>query len=81
MTIHVIDPWSMPLPAWADAMVLELDAYGNLGRLDDETRWREWGEQMLNMPGISGSIVPDPYTFGTWQEWAERLNDGLAAVM
>ena len=81
MSVHTIDPYGLSAAAWADAMVLELDALGNLGRLDDETQWQEWGAQLLNLPGISGSIVPNPYEFGTWREWAERLNDGLAAVM
>ena len=81
MSVHTIDPIGMSAVAWADAMVLELDALGNLGRLESDNEWREWAAQLLNLPSISGSIVPNPYEFGTWQEWAERLNDGLAAVI
>lgn len=81
MTISTVDPWGMGVRDWTDAMTISVEQYGNLGRLNSDDAWREWGAQLLTLPGLSGSIVPDPYAFGTWQEWAERLNDGLAAVM
>ena len=81
MSIHAIDPGGHTAVSWADAMVIELEQFGNLGRLDDPEQWREWAVQLFLLPSISGSIVPDPYNFATWDEWAKCLNGGLAAVM
>lgn len=81
MSIQTISPYGMPVRDWCDAMTINLEQFGNLPRLETEAAWREWGAELLNLGGLSGSIVPDPYTFARWEDWAERLNEGLAAVM
>lgn len=81
MSVWTIDPFGMTAIQWADAMALNIEQFGNLGRLENEEQWRAWAEQLLNLPGISGSIVPDPYAFESWQVWAAELNTGLSTVM
>ena len=76
MSVQTIDPAHVSVQEWCDFMVPNLEQFGNLGRLDGDN-WREWGTQLLNLPALSGSIVPDPYQFDDWILWAMRLNENL----
>ena len=80
MSVEVISPQFMSVREWTDFMTPNLDQFGNLGRLMRDEGWREWGAQLLNMPALSGSIVPDPYLFDDWRAWALRLCENLAEV-
>lgn len=80
MSVFVIDPRYMDAVEWADAMVPNLEKLGNIGRLDDADKWREWASQLLNLPKLAGSIVPDPYQFDDWRDWAQRCNKNLTEV-
>lgn len=80
MSVHVISPDFVSATEWADFMVPNLEQYGNLGRLDDEKEWRTWGLQLLNLPALSGSIIPNPYDFDDWRAWARRCVENLAGV-
>lgn len=79
MSIRTISPNYMDLSHWADAMVQNVDKYGNLGRLMGDD-WKMFGLNMMTLPALSGSVVPDPYAFDTWQEWVSRLNENLSLV-
>ena len=74
MTAWPIDPFGMTATDWTDAMAINLEEFGNLPRLENADAWQAWAEQVLNLPGLSGSIVPDPYAFARWEEWAAQLN-------
>lgn len=80
MSVLTIRPDYLSAQQWADFMVPNLEKYGNLGRLDDEGEWQEWGAHLMLLPGLSGSIVPDPYAFDDWRKWVERLNENLSVI-
>ena len=65
-------PTGMELLDWASQVIIDLDAYGSFGRLDDPSRWQDWGMQFLNNTTI-GRNLPIPYGFADWKDWAERL--------
>lgn len=65
---------------WADFMVPILEQFGNVGRLDDESKWQPWAAQLSNLPGLSGNVVPNPYTFAKWQDWVARFNENVCQV-
>jgi len=65
-------PTYMSLNDWADQIILDLDAYGSFGRLDDVTQWQNWAVQFLNNTDI-GKNPPNPFQYDNWQDWAERL--------
>lgn len=77
MSVLPIDPFGMTVTEWCDMMTPNLLQFGNLPRLDNPDNWREFGLALLNLPQLSGSIVPDPYQFERWDEWAMRLNKNL----
>lgn len=70
-------PSFMELHDWADQMMLDLDVYGALGRLDDETQWQNWAMQFLNNTTL-GRNLPMPYDFDDWRDWAERFAQALS---
>lgn len=80
MSIRIISPAYMKVREWTDMMTPNLEKYGNIGRLQNDDGWKAWGAQLLNLPGLSGSIVPDPYGFDDWKAWASRLNANLSGV-
>lgn len=80
MSVITIDPAFMTAPQWADAMILNLEQYGNIGRLDDEKKWREWASQLLNLPKLAGNVVPDPYQFDDWRTWAIRCVENIGQL-
>ena len=63
----------MGLRDWADQVVMDLSTYGVLMRLDDETKWQEWGLQFCAISGLSQKNVPDPFAYTDWREWAQRF--------
>ena len=70
-------PTGMELLDWASQVIIDLDAYGSFGRLDDPTRWQDWGVQFLNNTTI-GRNLPIPYGFTDWRDWAERFVGALS---
>ena len=80
MSVRTISPGYMQLRDWADYMCQNLEHYGNLARLDREEEWQDWGATLLNIPALSGSIIPDPYQFDDWRTWAQRCNENLAVL-
>ena len=80
MSVNTIDPAFMTVRQWTDFMVPSLEQFGNLGRLTRDDEWRAWGVSLLNLPALSGSIVPNPYQFDDWRAWARRLVDNLSEM-
>lgn len=80
MSVLIISPAFMTAQQWADSMVPNLEQFGNIGRLEDEKKWRDWATQLLNLPKLAGSIIPDPYQFDDWRAWARRCVENLAEV-
>jgi len=63
----------MGLRDWADQINMDPSTYGVLMRLDDETKWQEWGQQFCVISGLSQKNVPDPFYYTDWREWAQRF--------
>lgn len=68
----MIDPRNMTLRDWADSVILSIGDAWSFGRLDDESRWRDWAVAFVRASGFAGQNVPDPYGFSDWREWAMR---------
>jgi len=69
----ITQPAIMGLRDWADQINMDLSTYGVLMRLDDETKWQEWGQQFCVISGLSQKNVPDPFFYTDWREWAQRF--------
>jgi hypothetical protein len=72
MRIQITFPTGMGLTDWADQVALDLDPYGAFGRLSDESKWQDWGMQLVNNASLKENL-PIPYNFDDWREWAQRF--------
>lgn len=70
-------PTGLSLTDWANQIALDLDSYGAIGRLVDETKWQDWAAQLFYLTGLPPNL-PQPYGFNDWSDWAERLCQVLA---
>lgn len=70
---RLIDPRGMDLQLWADATIFDLEEYGPLGRLENESDWKDWAAGIIGVNGISQLNPPSPYQFDDWREWAIRF--------
>lgn len=80
MSVFIVDPGGLAPREWADFMTPNLEQYGNLPRLDSDDGWQEWAAQLGNLPGLSGAVVPNPYNFTVWREWADRFCQNLSVL-
>lgn len=69
----ITQPQGLALQDWADQVTVDLRGEGYIGQLSPDQPWQEWAAaQVVGLPSLRG-LVPDPYQFATWLEWAERL--------
>jgi hypothetical protein len=73
----ITSPKYMSLLDWADQMCLDLDQFGAVGRLMQESEWQDWAIQFYNNSAL-GRNLPNPYSFDNWNEWAERFSQSLS---
>lgn len=71
--MDTVNPYQLGVREWADVMTPILETFGNIGRLDDPTAWQRWGADILSLSSLSGVILPDPYEYADWREWAVRF--------
>ena len=75
----MINPTGMSLRDWADSLVLVVPAAWSFGKLLDENQWQDWAVGFVRASGITQRVLPDPYQFNDWQEWAMRVYPMLEA--
>ena len=66
----MIDPRGLTISEWADYVVPEVEAFGNVGRLDDPSDWRAWANRIASLSEMQERNVPSPFEFTDWQNWA-----------
>ena len=69
----LIDPRTVDLRLWADSVVFDLEEFGPIGRLENESEWKDWGAGLIGINGISQRNPPSPYQYDDWKEWAIRF--------
>ena len=73
----MIDPRGLDLQEWADAVLLAYTGSWALGRLDDPDRWQDWAVGFVRTPDFAKRVLPDPYQFSDWFEWASLTSPML----
>jgi hypothetical protein len=66
----MINPSGLSLRDWADSVVLAAGSSWAFGRLDDETRWKEWATGFVRARPFAQRGPPDPNMFDDWRDWA-----------
>lgn len=73
--VRTIDPREMTAEQWTAAVTLDLEQFGSMPQLLDSNRWQDWAATVVGTSAISGVVLPDPYSFPTWSDWAMRFNE------
>lgn len=68
-----VNPIGLTLTQWADAVIITVDDAWLFGKLESEERWRDWAVGFTRAPSFANKLVPDPYQFSNWRDWAERV--------
>lgn len=74
---RLTDPRFMELNLWADATVFDLENFGPIGRLENDSEWQNWAAGIIGINGISQQNPPSPYDYSDWREWAIRFYEML----
>lgn len=73
-----VDPRFIPtFKDWADYSYPDLEEYGAIAKVLDDSEWQDWGAGLLSLNGIAKVGAPNPYQFTDWREWAMRFNQAL----
>lgn len=70
---RLVDPRTMRLQDWADVTVYNLEQFGPIARLENESEWQNWAAGIIGINGISQQNPPSPYQYDDWREWAIRF--------
>lgn len=69
----MIDPRGMTLRDWCDSVILAVGDAWSYTKLEDEERWQEWATGFVQAPTFAKQVIPNPYGFSDWREWAMRV--------
>lgn len=70
-----IDPRYMTVQDWTAAVAIDLEEFGSVPQLLNPAAWQDWAATVVGMSAISGVVLPNPYDFASWGDWATRFND------
>lgn len=65
------NPQALELRDWCDSLMLALSDSWSFGRLQGDD-WRSFAVGLLRAPNMAQRVLPDPYNFTDWREWATR---------
>ena len=68
----MIDPRGLTVQQWADAVVLATGNAWSYGRLDNPANWQAYMVGFVRASPFTQRVLPDPYQFDDWREWAMR---------
>lgn len=71
---RTVSPYGMTPQEWTAATTMDLEAFGNIPVLLDPSKWQDWGASVLALSTLNNVVLPDPYSFDDWQEWALNFN-------
>lgn len=72
--MNTISPEGLDTVEWCDETSGNLSALVPVMKVSREEEWREWGAHALKNLRARGVVIPDPYQFRDFNEWAFRFN-------
>ena len=73
----MIDPRGMTWQNWAAAVIQSAADAWHFGAPGPEASWQDFAVGFVRAPVFAQRILPDPYQFSDWREWAMRANPML----
>ena len=78
--VFTIDPRGMKATDWTAAMHINLERFGSIPALQNDKNWQDWGASISQLSSLSGTVIPSPYDFSAFEDWAQRLNETLSGI-
>ena len=75
--MSAVDPRYLDVLDWANLALPGLSKYGRVPVLTDPKAWREWADDLIQLPGVARFGPPQPDQAPSWQEWALRFNQAV----
>jgi len=72
--VIVIDPRGYEPVEWCDYTGDNLSAFVSTMKIEKNEQWQDWGAHALNVLRIHGVMIPHPYHFFKFDDWAMRFN-------
>ena len=66
-------PTGITLTRWADELKLAQPDWDIQPQIIDESKWKEWGNQLIQSTVLQSASAPRTDQYGSWQQWAEAL--------
>ena len=60
---------NVSLRDWAASLMVDFSTTDAIPEIDDETKWKEWGNIVASSPNFASRGVPTTESFPNWQEW------------
>ena len=68
----MIDPRGMSWQDWASSVILAVGDAWAFGVPPLEDGWQDYAVGFVRASNFTQRILPDPYQFSDWREWAMR---------
>jgi hypothetical protein len=68
----MIDPRGMELLDWADSVIGAVNVQWDVAPLTDPADWQTWAVGFVRAPALAQRVLPDPFQFSDWRDWAMR---------
>jgi len=60
--------------SWAERVKQLVSAYGAAPEPVGEEQWQSFGAGLSLLPALGGQLLPNPYSYKDWRQWAADLN-------
>lgn len=65
-------PEAITLSKWANALIIDFPN-DNIPILEDETKWKEWGDVLIQENSFSRNGAPGTQNYSDWHAWAKAI--------
>ena len=74
----IIPSEDISLKDWANSLMVDFNTTDVIPTIDDESKWRDWGNMVATSPNFASRGVPTTESFPNWREWGIILYDTMA---
>ena len=65
---------------WTAATTPYIEQFGPIPILQNDEGWQRWGAAISVLATLAGIVVPNPYDFTVFEDWAARFNESLQGI-
>lgn len=65
-------PVNTTLKLWAASLIVDFPT-DNIPILTDESKWKEWGNFLVQETSFANNQAPGTQNFSEWQPWAQAV--------